>query len=229
VNLDVSYDNCGTCATSCINNQVCDDGECTCLPEQTDCDGTCADLEQDEKHCGDCDTECISNKICDDGECTCLPEQTDCDGTCADLTSDKAHCGSCGTACGNTELCVNGRCGGRACPTGQFCTDGTCLRSPCDGLCEPAEAVTASADGFRVEPLGTGARCFEVRRYAPMSTQPRIVCWEFDASRTLRVNGATTPCIPDAGHPLGKPRADGYCVQIGPGGADFAGFLFPTR
>jgi hypothetical protein len=85
------------------------------------------------------------------------------------------------------------------------------------------------AEGFRVDPLGTTARCFEVRNYHPTETDPRIVCWEFQAGRSLAVNNESTPCLQNEGSPLGPERADGYCVEVGAGGAEFAGFLFPLR
>ena len=97
------------------------------------------------------------------------------------------------------------------------------------GFCSSPVGVSTSADGFRVEPLGTAAGCYEVRDYEPTEVDPRIVCWEFQAGRTLRVNGETTACLTGAGAALPAVRADGYCVQVGAGGAEFAGFLFPTR
>jgi hypothetical protein len=89
--------------------------------------------------------------------------------------------------------------------------------------------MSLTPDGYRVEPLGSAARCFEVRGYRPNATEARLVCWEFAAGRSLRVNGVVTPCIADDGSPLTKERADGYCIQIGAGGADYAGILLPTR
>jgi hypothetical protein len=68
-----------------------------------------------------------------------------------------------------------------------------------------------------------------VRDYEPTRTEPRIVCWEFQAGRTLRVNGQTTACVTGAGAVLPAERANGYCVQVGAGGAAFAGFLLPLR
>jgi hypothetical protein len=103
------------------------------------------------------------------------------------------------------------------------------LASPCDGICNGPTHVNAGSDGFRVEPLGSAAGCYEVRDYEPATVAPRIVCWEFQAGRTLRVNGQSTPCLTGAGATLPPIRADGYCVQVSAGGADFAGFIFPTR
>jgi hypothetical protein len=147
------------------------------------------------------------------GKCGCEPDQTLCGTECVDLDSDPDHCGGCNDAC----------------PTGEFCTARQCLASPCDGICNNPTNVSSSGDGFRVEPLGTAAGCYEVRRYNPTQTEPRIVCWEFQAGRTLRVNGQSTQCLSGAGAPLPGVRADGYCVQVGAGGAEFAGILFPTR
>jgi hypothetical protein len=49
------------------------------------------------------------------------------------------------------------------------------------------------------------------------------------AGRTLQVNDTNTPCLKDAGSPLGEPRAGGYCVEVSSGGQNFAGFLLPAR
>jgi hypothetical protein len=146
------------------------------------------------------------------GICGCPSGQTLCGTSCSDLSSDPAHCGSCG----------------KACPSGNFCTAAKCLKSPCDGLCTP-ELVSLSSDGFRVDPLGTSARCLEVSGYQPTLTNARIVCWNFDASRTLKVNGQTVACVTNAGVPLTSERAGGYCVQVGMGGASDAGVLLPTK
>jgi len=69
----------------------------------------------------------------------------------------------------------------------------------------------------------------EVKSYQPTETNRRIVCWEFQGGRSLRVNGVTTQCARDDGAPLPDARAGGYCVQVGSGGATYAGVLLPTR
>jgi hypothetical protein len=201
------------CAISCVNNEICDAGECTCPPDLTECSDVCVDTETDKSHCGECGEVCPSNQICTGGECGCPPELTLCGVECVDLDSDPDHCGGCDDAC----------------PTGEFCTARECLAAPCDGICSSPTNVPLRSDGFRIEPLGTAAGCYEVRNYNPMQTNPRIVCWEFQDGRTLRVNGQTTPCVANGGTPLPGIRADGYCVQVGAGGAEFAGILFPTR
>jgi hypothetical protein len=204
---------CGACEAACTIDKVCDTAVCVCPPNLDDCNGTCVDLESDKNNCGMCGEACPSNQICDGGYCGCEPEQTLCGPDCVDIDSDPDHCGGCDDAC----------------PTGDFCTERECLTSPCDGICNSPTRVTPGADGFRVEPLGLSAGCYEVRDYMPTATDPRIVCWEFLAGRTLRVNGDPTPCLSGMGAPLPAIRADGYCVQVSAGGASFAGFLFPTR
>jgi hypothetical protein len=67
-----------------------------------------------------------------------------------------------------------------------------------------------------------------VRGYEPTATNPRIVCWEFAAGRTLRVNGGLVPCLVDQGYALTSERAGGYCVQVSAGGNSFAGILLPN-
>ena len=80
-----------------------------------------------------------------------------------------------------------------------------------------------------MEPLGLSSHCYEVKNYDPKETERRVVCWEFEGNRSLRVNGSPHPCLTDIGSPLGPPRAGGYCIEVGPGGANFAGLLLPTR
>jgi hypothetical protein len=155
----------------------------------------------------------MNNQQCLSGACGCNQGDTLCDARCVNTTSDTAHCGGCG----------------KACQTGYFCTAGTCLRSPCDGLCEMPEAMPLTTDGYRVEPLGTFSRCLEVKSYQPTQTNRRIVCWEFQGNRSLRVNGVTTQCARDDGAALPDPRAGGFCVQVSSGGATYAGVLLPTR
>jgi hypothetical protein len=245
---------CGACGHACLNDEICEDAECVCPPGKTDCDGICTDLETDESHCGVCDNTCEQTKICDKAECSCRPGETECAGVCTDLTSDEGHCGTCSTVCTNNLNCLDSRCGcppgftdcnercvaldedpqncgscGSACPANQFCSDGACLRSPCDLICDNPESAVVAEDGIRMEPLGLGAHCFEVGAYNPSATDSRIVCWGFNNGRTLRVNGASYPCLTDRGSPLGEPRAGGYCIQVTAGGANFAGLLLPTR
>ena len=88
--------------------------------------------------------------------------------------------------------------------------------------------MAPGVDGFRVEPLGTGAHCFEVEGYMPTETTPRIVCWEFQGGRSLRVNGQSVACVQNDGVALSEPRAGGYCIQVSAGDAEFAGILLPT-
>jgi hypothetical protein len=103
------------------------------------------------------------------------------------------------------------------------------MTGPCDDICANPDLVTLSEDGYRVDPLGMAARCFYVVDYHPTETNERIVCWNFEASRSLRVNGQDVPCVTDAGHALGTQRGGGYCVQVGEGDGNDAGFLFPVR
>ena len=43
------------------------------------------------------------------------------------------------------------------------------------------------------------------------------------------MNGENVPCQTDEGYPLYEQRGGGYCVQVGQGGGNDAGFLFPIR
>jgi len=209
---------CGDCGTACINNQICAAGACTCAAGQADCNGSnvkpgCADLTSTAAHCGGCDVQCPGNEPCIDSKCGCPVGQTLCGDKCVDLSSDPMNCSACG----------------KQCPSGNFCTNGQCLKSPCDLLCTGPEQVSLQVGGFRVDPVGTTERCLEVKGYAPSKTKARIVCWNFDADRGLKVNGQAVPCLVDAGFVLGTSRAGGYCVQVGAGGTASAGLLLPLE
>lgn len=254
VDLTTSAAHCGSCVTACANNHICAAGLCTCATGLNECGETCVDVLKDKANCGECDKACPADKVCAGGTCVCAPGQTECSGKCTDLARDAAHCGTCTNACMGAIPCLKGICGCpagqelcgttcvdlsndpahcgscvNACATAQFCTDGKCLKSPCDGLCTGAEQVLLAADGFREENFGTTEHCYEVQSYEPTETNPRIICWNFSSSRTLIVNGAVIPCTADAGQPLTKKRAGGYCVQVGRGGNVDAGFLFPIK
>jgi hypothetical protein len=212
--LNTDSQHCGACNIACPGDKICTDADCVCAPGTEDCGGgTCANLSTDKDHCGDCDTACPSNQICKSGDCGCPSGLSLCGSTCVDLENDDDHCGTCTHACAGTEKCWGGE----------------CLRGPCDKLCSPAENVAEQSDGFRVEPLGSGTRCLEVKGYAPTKTNPRIVCWNLDGSRTLRVNGTQVACVTGEGVPVGDPRGGGYCVQVTPGpNPNNAGLILPT-
>ena len=206
---------CGDCGTACEGDKICVTSDCTCPAGEMDCgSGTCANLSNDKDHCGDCDTACPNNQICKSKSCGCAAGQSECDDSCFDLDTDHDHCGNCGTACNSAQVC----------------SGGTCLLSPCDKLCNPSESVALGDDGFRVEPLGSGNRCLEVKGYEPTATSARIVCWNLDGSRTLRVNGSKVACLTGDGVPLGDERAGGYCVQVSAGpNPNNAGLILPTK
>jgi hypothetical protein len=254
VDTSTSLEHCGACDNACPLDAECLEGVCTCPGEEEDCDGVCTDTQTTYEHCGVCNNTCVNNQICVDGSCDCESSLSDCSDVCVDLSSDAANCGSCGNACLAEESCISGsctcpaglsncdgvcvdlawdpaHCGGcnAACPSGDFCTAGECLSSPCENLCNSPETVSEGAEGFRVDDLGTDARCFEVWGYAPTETNARIVCWEFWDGRSLRVNGMDAQCVADEGYALGDQRGGGYCVEVGAGDADFAGFMLPNE
>ncbi|HEY3499196.1 MAG TPA: hypothetical protein VGK73_31110 [Polyangiaceae bacterium] len=130
----------------------------------------------------------------------------------ANLSVDREHCGDCETRCDDTEICAAGE----------------CVTSPCAGLCLTRELVPMKADGWRADNIGTLAKCFEVSSYTRPTKIPSIICWEFEAGRTLAVNGTTLQCTGvDETAVLPEPRAGGYCVQVGNGGFKWSGFKLP--
>jgi hypothetical protein len=67
--VPISNENCGTCGEVCTGGQTCQNGQCTCPSGQTDCSGTCKNLNTDQLNCGGCGTVCTG--VCQNGACTC--------------------------------------------------------------------------------------------------------------------------------------------------------------
>lgn len=103
--------NCGACNVDCSGGKTCQNEACACPAGQTDCSGTCADLQTDEGHCGSCSIACSGGQTCVAG--TCYPSCStnhDCGfhmlcegGGC------KGHCAD-NTGCGDDQLCVSSTC-----------------------------------------------------------------------------------------------------------------------
>jgi hypothetical protein len=203
-----------SCGNSCGSDQQCKDGVCTCPSGKTLCDGVCTDSVEDAGYCGSCGVTCRSDQSCVDGGCTCVTAgETACPTACADLSSDLQNCGSCDNSC----------------KSGQACDNGTCRSSPCDGYCANAESLSEGSDGFRIENIGQAERCFAVSKYLPSETNTRIVCWNFDPSRKLYVNGDPVLCLTGSGVALAAKNNGWYCIQVGSGGTDQAGLVLPNR
>ncbi|MBN2196496.1 MAG: hypothetical protein JW751_27035 [Polyangiaceae bacterium] len=134
-------------------------------------------------------------------------------GGCGNVENDPRHCGDCWTVC----------------PTGAECIEGLCVASPCDGLCQPTSPVNLEpGEGYKQSNIGEGAICDEVRGYDPSPKDPSLVCWQLDASRTLKLNGVSWQCD-GVGHYFDLPsRAGGFCVHVDAGPGLYAGFEFPN-
>lgn len=202
------------CSPSCEAGHVCAEGKCVCPANATECDGECVGSLLDAGYCNACGVVCRADQHCTAAGCMCDGAQTNCGAECADLSNSVAHCGTCETACASGQLCIGGQ----------------CKSSPCDGLCSNPEALAVTATGLRSENLGTAERCFAVKDYEPTLTAARIVCWSFDSTRQLMVNGQTVPCTNGDGYPLPAAAAAGwYCVQVTAGEPSYAGILLPTQ
>lgn len=106
---------CGGCGVECRDDEYCNEGECVCRPELTDCDGECVDTLSHPSHCGAClpAEPCAKGQRCSVGACldSCEAPTRDCGaGVCADTRSDPAHCGSCDRACAVDQICLAGEC-----------------------------------------------------------------------------------------------------------------------
>ena len=214
VNAEDGSADIGECAEPCSDGQICKEGHCTCPTGSIECEGSCLDSEslQDAGYCGTCGAVCRDDQSCHDGGCSCQPGETECGTTCADLSSSPDHCGKCETAC----------------QSGQACIHGACKSSPCEDLCANPTEPQVSAEGFRMDQIGTGELCVAVSGYLPTLTNSRVVCWNFDSTRILRVNGQQISCVTGDGYALPAAPQGWYCVQVGAGGSASGGFLLPN-
>ena len=149
-NLAESLANCGRCGAVCPGGSfaVCAMGACAtrCMPGQTLCGETCADILSSQEHCGACGNRCgtapNATGRCSLGACalTCATGFGDCDrdpgnGCETDLRTSTSHCGACGTACaappGGAPSCAAGVCGA-VCPSGQILCGGACVNPQTD-------------------------------------------------------------------------------------------------
>ena len=88
-------------------------GTLSCGSGQTNCYGTCADLQSDATHCGACNIKCAFGKVCSAGSCTisCSAGQNNCGGSCINTQTSTQHCGKCNNPCSSGQTCQNGKCG----------------------------------------------------------------------------------------------------------------------
>jgi hypothetical protein len=141
-----------------------------CPPGETDCVGTCLDLQSNPIACGGCYTVCATGATCVAGQCQCPVGQDPCAGACVDTQSDPFHCGSCYVFCG-LGTCSAGAC---ACdPLAAVCTGpgaacvdlssdtgncGTC-RNPCPALAECVSGACQCVAPREPCPLGASFVC----------------------------------------------------------------------
>ncbi len=234
VDISTDHDNCGACSKACTTNHACSAKNCGCpatLPDECGAAAAakCVDMGSDSANCGACGKACLNGKTCQVGGCKCPAGKLDCGGTCVDPSSDPNNCGSCSNVCsGGKPYCGSCTQGKNGCPAAGAAA--MCVGLPCEGICAPDRQVTGPtrADGYRFEPVGNSGHCYEILNYAP-TTQARVVCWEFGSGQSLRLNGAAFPCVLEPGQPVTAKRANGYCLEVTPGGNDYAGLLLPIK
>ena len=71
VSTQTSFDHCGSCGTTCGDEEACQSGQCveTCGAGLEMCDNQCVSLDSDADHCGQCGNACDAGEGCSLGEC----------------------------------------------------------------------------------------------------------------------------------------------------------------
>ena len=94
-------------------------GTASCGQYATRCNGACIPTVNDPANCGACGRACAGAQVCTGGSCqpaaACPASLTACNGRCVDLKSSNTYCGACTATA--------------ACPSGQGCSGGTCVKS----------------------------------------------------------------------------------------------------
>src|ERR1035438_4409112 len=121
----------------------CQNGRCACPPGQTDCGGTCKNLNTDSDNCGTCGMQCTTPyQKCQGGQCVCDASSgfKNCDGTC--IPTSAVCCGDGDGSCGSSTpvccpaaeglpagCCFAGTtcCGAECCRAGEVCSDDGCV------------------------------------------------------------------------------------------------------
>lgn len=152
VDLQANFLNCGKCGITCGANEACikgtcqlsaskcvpvcqggkicaPNGRCICARGETDCNGSCFQLQASALHCGRCGNACPTGTACEKGACVCQSGLTLCAGTCLDTTSHPQHCGACNNACPADRFCDQGTC---ACKSGKTDCSGACVDTQSD-------------------------------------------------------------------------------------------------
>ncbi len=132
--------NCGGCGIACTGGKSCEDGVCSCSPDEVDCGGTCANLQLDDENCGACGHACDADLTCVLGQCRCKTVgQELCGDECVDVKTDPDNCGFCGNHCLLGGSCADGQCQDDICGPCEERVNGQCVpkagETECNGAC----------------------------------------------------------------------------------------------
>jgi hypothetical protein len=152
-NLSTTVSACGACGRACSlanATPVCMGGQCavgSCTTGFGNCDGNPANgcevnLNTTPASCGMCGRACsLPNATagCAGGQCTvasCTAGYGNCDNNAANgcevnLNTTAAHCGACGRACATGQVCSNGTCSNICAAPTTFCS-GQCVNTATD-------------------------------------------------------------------------------------------------
>jgi hypothetical protein len=125
---------CGTARSPvcCPSGRQCVDGSCRCPTGETECSGSCVNLDTDENNCRTCGNACPEGATCVDGSCVCPEGTFECDVVPGELPPRCVECGCGGVECPAGQVC----CGGTCCPSGEVCCNAIeRICSPPGGFC----------------------------------------------------------------------------------------------
>ena len=165
-------ENCGLCGRRCSEGEQCLSGNCQtgCPPceepvdkicvlkepgKDTECNGTCVDLNNDPNNCGACGRACPPGGTCTNGDCGLCPQGLPVHYEECPVNDPGGHViAACCRLPETPNCCFGSRGGGGCCTDEESC----CLTNIGDGYCCPAGTQCCASSKF-YPCLPPGAQC----------------------------------------------------------------------